>query len=72
MIKISRLIGIRPLLSKETRAQIRDIMNWLNENAVNPFTPMQTLVLIVDRAWSILFPDKASEVKRKKYETFPF
>jgi len=69
---MSKLIGQRPKLPKETREQIRDIMDYLNQDALIEFIPMNVLVLVVDRAWCKLFPERVSPVKRKKYIKFPF
>lgn len=67
-----RLIGKRPPVPEETRAQIYDIMEYLNQDALPEFIPHDILVLAVDRAWCILFPERMSAVKRKKYNKFPF
>jgi hypothetical protein len=56
----------------ETRIQIKEILCFLNIDALKQFTPHDILVMCVDRAWCACFPDKVSKVKRKKYEKFPF
>lgn len=71
-MKHKELIGQRPPLPLETREQIRDLTNLLNNDALKPFIPHDLLVMAVDRAWCSAFPDKVSKVKRKKYEKFPF
>lgn len=72
LMKNKNLIGERPPLSPVARQQIGDIMEFLNQDALLPFTPKNTLDLIIDRAWCAINPGKVSPAKRKKYEKFPF
>ena len=67
-----KLIGERPPLPKLAREQIQDVMEWLNQESIKEFTAHDTLLLLIDRGWSALYPDKVSKVKRKKYERIPF
>jgi hypothetical protein len=67
-----KLIGERPPLPEQTRQQIHEVTEWLNQESIKDFTPHDALLLLVDRGWSALYPEKVSKVKRKKYERIPF
>ena len=68
----NNVIGDRPPLPETTKNQIRDIMAFLNDDAVIPFTGHNTLIACVDWVWCKLFPDKTSNVQRKRHEKMPF
>ena len=67
-----KLIGERPPLSDESRKQIEEITDKLNEDAIIQFTPHNVLEMAIDRAWKAMFPEQVSEVKRKKYQRIDF
>lgn len=66
------LLGFRPPLPKEYRQKVLEITAKLNEDALVNLTGHDVLLLVVDRAYTKMFPEKQGDVKRKKYIKIDF
>lgn len=66
------LLGSRPPLSKEYRQKVLEITSKLNEDALIQLTGHDVLLLVIDRAYTKMFPEKQGDVKRKKYIKIDF
>ena len=68
------IIGDRVEIPKWAKEQIRDIMLELNRRSAGAvtLTPKNTLDMLIDRGYCVMFPERKSKARRKKYQVFPF